>query len=78
MDEFLGKIYLKVHKAPELEATILLDDFFEKIYLKVHKAPELEATMGSIKAWKAVELEKVTIRSMFLVNTIDIAKHAYL
>ncbi len=49
-----------------------------EIYLKVHKAPELEATMGSIRAWKAVEVEKVTIRSMFLENTIDIAKHVYL
>jgi hypothetical protein len=50
---------------------------FAKIYLKVHKAPELEATMGSIKAWKAVEVEKVTIRSLFLENTIDIATHRY-
>ncbi|CAM6008883.1 unnamed protein product [Sphagnum balticum] len=56
----------------------LVNTVLPEIYLKVHKAPELEATMGSIKAWKAVEVEKVTIRSMFLENTIDIAKHAYL
>jgi hypothetical protein len=33
--------------------------------------------MGSIKAWKAVEVEKATIRSLFLENTIDIATHRY-
>ncbi len=49
-----------------------------EIYRKILKAPELEATMGSIKAWKAVEVEKVTIRSMFLENTIDIATQGYL
>lgn len=54
------------------------DAMFAGIYLKVHNAPKLEAIMASIKAWKAVELEKVTIRSLFLENRIDIATHRYL
>jgi hypothetical protein len=48
-----------------------------EINLKADKATKLEATMGSIKAWKAVEVEKVTIRSLFLENTIDIVTHGY-
>jgi hypothetical protein len=41
-----------------------------QIYLKAHNAHNLEATMGSIKAWKAVELEKITIRRLFLDSTL--------
>jgi len=51
---------------------------FAGIYLKVHNAPKLKAIMASIKAWKAVELEKVTVKSLFLENRIDIATHRYL
>ncbi|CAM6053868.1 unnamed protein product [Sphagnum tenellum] len=41
--------------------------------LKVQNATRPEETIGSVRAWKAVEVEKVTIRSLFLENTIDIA-----
>ncbi len=51
---------------------VLLDTTFAEVYLKVHNAPKLEATMGSIKAWKAVEVERVTIRRLFLENTIGL------
>ncbi|KAH9541027.1 hypothetical protein CY35_14G038000 [Sphagnum magellanicum] len=44
---------------------------------KIHRATKLKATMGSLKAWKAVEVEKVTIRSLFLENTIDIVTRGY-
>jgi hypothetical protein len=43
---------------------------FLQVLLKVHNAPELEATMASIKTWKAVEVERATIRRLFLENTI--------
>jgi len=49
-----------------------------EIYPKIHKAPLESTTMESIKAWKAVEMEKVAIRSLFLENTIDISTHGYL
>lgn len=49
-----------------------------EIYQKIHKAPLESTTMESIKAWKAVEMEKVAIRSLFLENTIDISTHGYL
>jgi hypothetical protein len=45
---------------------------FAEVYLKVHNAPELEPTMGSIKTWKVVEVERVTIRRLFLENTIGL------
>jgi hypothetical protein len=45
---------------------------------EIHKAPLESTTMESIKAWKAVEMEKVAIRSLFLENTIDISTHGYL
>ncbi|CAK9261687.1 unnamed protein product [Sphagnum jensenii] len=58
--------------------SILYQDIVSaEINLKVHKATNLEVTMRSIKAWKAVEVEKVTIRSLFLENTIDIATRRY-
>jgi hypothetical protein len=43
-----------------------------QVYLEVHNAPELEATMESIKTWKAVEVERVTIRWLFLQNIIGL------
>jgi hypothetical protein len=49
---------------------VLLDTVVAEVYLKVHNAPELEATMASIKTWKAVEVERATIRRLFLENTI--------
>ncbi|CAK9203746.1 unnamed protein product [Sphagnum troendelagicum] len=49
-----------------------------EIYPKIHKAPLESTTMESIKAWKAVEMEKVAIRNLFLENTIDISAHGYL
>ncbi|CAK9261692.1 unnamed protein product [Sphagnum jensenii] len=55
-----------------MEFNVLVDTVFAEVYLKVHNAPKLEATMGSIKAWKAVEVERVTIRRLFLKNTIGL------
>jgi hypothetical protein len=63
-----------VHRTPP----DVQDAMFAGIYLKVHNAPKLKAIMASIKAWKAVELEKVTVKSLFLENRIDIATHRYL
>jgi hypothetical protein len=53
-----------------MEYKVLLDTVVAEVYLKVHNAPELEATMASIKTWKAVEVERATIRRLFLENTI--------
>jgi hypothetical protein len=43
-----------------------------QVYLEVHNAPELGATMGSIKTWHAVEVERMTIRRLFLQNIIGL------
>lgn len=51
---------------------VFLDTLFLEVYLKVHNAPKLEATMGSIKTWKAVEVERMTIRRLFLENSIGL------
>jgi hypothetical protein len=57
--------------------TIYQDIISAEMNLKIHRATKLKMTMGSLKAWKAVEVEKVTIRSLFLENTIDIATCRY-
>jgi hypothetical protein len=39
----------------------------------VNNGSKLEATIESIEAWKAFELEKVTIRRLFLENVLGSA-----
>ncbi len=44
-----------------------------KIYVEGNDRPELKNAIKSIEAWKAFELELVTIRRLFLENIIHIA-----
>jgi len=49
-----------------------------KIYLELFNESKLEAAMGSAKLQKVMELEEVTIRKLFLENTIHIVTDRYL
>jgi hypothetical protein len=51
-----------------------LDTDYTKLY-KACQAPSQRATKEAcIGAWKAVEVEKASIRSLFLEEALDIAK----
>jgi len=41
-----------------------------RIYAEGNDGPELENAMKSIEAWKAIELELVTVRRLFLEKII--------
>jgi len=49
-----------------------------KIYLELFNESKLEAAMGSAKLQTVMELEEVTIRKLFLENTIHIVTDRYL
>lgn len=50
-----------------------LDIMVAKIYVEGNDEPELKNAIKSIEAWRAFELELVTIRRLFLKNIIHIA-----
>jgi len=52
---------------------IFLHILISKVHLEVNNGSKLEATIESIEAWKAFELEKVTIRRLFLENVLGSA-----
>jgi hypothetical protein len=52
---------------------IFLHIVIGQIHLEVTTGSKLEATIESIEAWKAFELEKVTIRKLFLENVLGSA-----
>jgi hypothetical protein len=58
-----------------LQVSLYEEILSAEMNLKVQNATRPEAIIESVRAWKAVEVEKVTIRSLFLENTIDIATH---
>jgi hypothetical protein len=52
-----------------------LDKSYTELYKACHASSQRATKEACIGAWKAVEVEKASIRRLFLEEALDVAKH---